>query len=339
MSKRTRYFMTGSALVLALGLGTGLVAYYNGGLKGLMGSRTGPDELAYMPADAVAIAHADVAQIMSSEFRRRLKQMLPSGGEKTALMNETGIDIERDIDSVTAGFDGSADGLKGAVVVVRGRFDVGRIEALVRQRGGNVEEYQGKRLITASGLPGTESGTGCVAFLEPGVLALGDAAAIKRAIDVKASGQNVTHSDPMMGFINEVDPNSTAWIVGRFDALQKAAAMRNLPQQATDQLSMLQWFMVSARVDSGVSGVVRAEARDDQSAENLRDVVRGGLAAGRLIGGKDVKIDALLNSIQMTGTGRTVALTFSVSPDVLDILNGIAGLKQRLTDLKPPPGK
>jgi hypothetical protein len=101
---------------------------------------------------------------------------------------------------------------------------------------------------------------------------------------------------------------------------------------------MLQWFMVSARVDSGVSGVLRAEARDDQAAENLRDVVRGGLAAGRLLGGKDVKVDALLNSIQMTGTGKTVALTFNVPPDVLDIVNGIAGLKH-LTDLKPPSGK
>jgi hypothetical protein len=339
MSKRTRYFMVGSALVLAVGLGTGLVAYYNGGLKGLIGSRAVPEELGYMPADAAAIAHADVAQIMNSEFRQRLKQILPSGEEKNALMTETGIDIEKDIDSVTAGFDASADGPKGAVVVVRGRFDAARIEALIRQHGGTVEEYQGKRLVTAGGLAGVDNATGCVAFLEPGVVALGDVATIKHAIDMKASGQNLTKNDAMMGFISEVEPNSNAWIVGRFDALQKATAMHNLPQQATDQLSMLQWFMVSARVDGGVSGVIRADARDDQSAENLRDVVRGGLAAGRLIAGKDVKVDALLNSIQMSGTGKTVALTFSVSPDVLDIINGIAGLKQHLTDMKPPSVK
>lgn len=338
MSKRTRYFLTGSALVLALGLGTGLVAYYNGGLKGLMGSRTAIDELGYMPADAVAVAHADVAQIMNSEFRQRLKQMMPSGEEKTALLNETGIDIEHDIDSVTAAFDGAADGPKGAVVVVRGRFDAGRIEALIRQHGGTLEEYQGKRLVTAGGLASVGDATGCVAFLEPGVVALGDVNTIKHAIDIKASGQNVTQNSQMMGFIDDVNSNSNAWIVGRVEALQKASAMHNMPQQASDQISMLQWFMVSARVDSGVSGVLRAEARDDQAAENLRDVVRGGLAAGRLLGGKDVKVDALLNSIQMSGTGKTVALTFNVPPDVLDIVNGIAGLKH-LTDLKPPSGK
>ena len=35
MTKSTRYFLIGSAVVVLLGLGTGLVAYYNGGLPGV----------------------------------------------------------------------------------------------------------------------------------------------------------------------------------------------------------------------------------------------------------------------------------------------------------------
>ena len=41
MTKRTRYFMAGAAAVLAVGLCTGLVAYY-GGFPALSASRTGP---------------------------------------------------------------------------------------------------------------------------------------------------------------------------------------------------------------------------------------------------------------------------------------------------------
>jgi len=44
MTKKTRYFLTGSAAVLATGLCTGLVAYYGGGFEPLSAS-TGPNEL------------------------------------------------------------------------------------------------------------------------------------------------------------------------------------------------------------------------------------------------------------------------------------------------------
>ena len=75
----------------------------------------------------------------------------------------------------------------------------------------------------------------------------------------------------------------------------------------------MQWVAVSAHVDGGVSGHLRAEARDDKAAENLRAVVNGAIAAARLVGGKDAKLDALVNSLQMGGTGKNVELGFSVS--------------------------
>ena len=35
MTRGPRFFLAGSAFVVVLGLGTGLVAYYNGGLPGM----------------------------------------------------------------------------------------------------------------------------------------------------------------------------------------------------------------------------------------------------------------------------------------------------------------
>ncbi|MEI6245102.1 MAG: hypothetical protein WCQ64_08645, partial [Acidobacteriota bacterium] len=72
-------------------------------------------------------------------------------------------------------------------------------------------------------------------------------------------------------------------------------------------------------------GSLRAEARDDQSAENLRAVINGGLALARMQMGKDNKLDAIINSLQMTGTGKTVGLSFSLPSDVIDMLSGAAG--------------
>ena len=88
MSKSTRLFLTGAAVVVLLGLGTGLVAYYNGGLPGVR--ETSDEELAYLPANAVAVGYADVRTIMSSEFSQKLRQILPSGEEKEKLQVPVG---------------------------------------------------------------------------------------------------------------------------------------------------------------------------------------------------------------------------------------------------------
>ena len=50
MTTRTRYFVIASLLVLGVGLGTGLVAYYVGFPAGAFASQGGPDELAVRPA-------------------------------------------------------------------------------------------------------------------------------------------------------------------------------------------------------------------------------------------------------------------------------------------------
>ena len=105
MSTRTRSFLIGSALVMTVGLCTGLVAYYNGGVgRGDLPST----ELAYMPADLGVVGYADVRAMMNSEFRQRIKQVLPTGEELERMKTEIGIDIERDIDTVVAGFSGSS---------------------------------------------------------------------------------------------------------------------------------------------------------------------------------------------------------------------------------------
>jgi hypothetical protein len=102
MNKRTRYFVAVASTILVAGLCTGLVAYYSGGLP-LLASRSGaPQDLAYVPADASLVGYADVREIMNSEFRQKLKAAMPTGEGRDEFLQETGIDIERDVTSVLA---------------------------------------------------------------------------------------------------------------------------------------------------------------------------------------------------------------------------------------------
>ena len=67
---------------------------------------------------------------------------------------QTGIDIEQDIDYIVAAVAG-ADPHKGGLIVARGRFNDALLETLAREHGGVSEDYKGKRLVPS---PATEGG-------------------------------------------------------------------------------------------------------------------------------------------------------------------------------------
>src|SRR5688572_10559188 len=313
MTKKTRYFMAGSAAILAAGLFTGLVAYYGGGFQALSAS-TGPDELRFIPADAAVIAYADVNTIMGSELRQRIKQAVPmheKGQEE--FRRETGIDIERDIDYLVAAV---TPGTHSALLVARGNFNPTELERLAVEHGGVPETYKDKRLISKVSDDRAPNG-GTLAFLEPGLVAIGDTATVKRAIDAQLSASSVTSNDEIMTLVSDIEQGNNAWAVGRFDVLTSHA---KLPEQIARQIPPVKWFAAAGHINGGVSGLVRVEANDDQAAENLRDVVRGFLALGRLQSQGDARIAAIANSMQLEGTGTTVQLTFAVPAEVIELV-------------------
>ena len=320
MTKKTRYFLAGSAAVLAAGLGTGLVAYYTGGFQPVSASAVS-NELRYVPADATVVAYADVRAIMDSDLRARLKVAMPMHEQgQREFQAQTGIDIEHDIDYVVASL---TTGLQkpAPLVVARGRFNDTQLEALIREHGGTVEDYKGKRLIVcttnAHGDMPIQTGSVTLAFLEPGLIAIGDTAAVKTSVDAQLAAHSITSNNEMMELVSEIGQSNNAWAVGRFDVL---ASQANLPEQVSSRLPQLKWFAAAGHVNGGLSGSLRAEARDDQSAENLRDVVRGFLGLARMQAQADPRTAALIESLQLTGTGKTVALSFTVPAEVLDMI-------------------
>jgi len=327
MTKKTRYFLAGSAGVLAAGLSIGLVAYYTGGFQPVSASAVST-ELRYVPSDATVVAYADVRAIMDSELRARLKQAMPMHDEKgqQEFQQQTGIDIEHDIDYVVAAMSPKV-GMPvegGGLVVARGRFNDAQLESLAREHGGTVEDYKGKRLVVSPAIHGEAeapvqmNGKSIVlAFLEPGLVAVGDSATVKAAIDAQMSAHSITANDEMMQLVGDIGSGNNAWAVGRFDLL---ASQAKLPEQISRQIPPVKWFAVAGHVNGGLSGTVRAEARDEQSAENLRDVVRGFLALARLQTQADPRTAGLVESLQMTGTGKTVQLSFAVPAEILQMI-------------------
>ena len=314
MTRSTRYFFAGSAAVLAAGLCTGLVAYYGGGFQALSAS-TGPIELRYVPPDAAVIAYADVGAIMNSELRLRIKEAMPmhqQGQEEFA--RETGIDIERDIQYVVAAV---TPGTKSALLVARGNFNFTILENLAVEHGGVVETYREKQLIskTNDSTDGPRGGT--LAFLEPGLVAIGDTDTVKRAIDAQLTAQSIIGNDEMMTFVKDIEAGNNAWAVGRFDVL---TAHAKLPEQIARQIPPVKWFAAAGHINGGISGMVRVEANDDEAAELFRRQVNGALAFGEMVGRSDPRASAVLKTVQMSGTGKTVQLSFTLPGELLQMV-------------------
>jgi hypothetical protein len=304
MTKSTRYFMAGSGAVLAAGLCTGLVAYYGGGFPSVVAS-TLPEELVYVPADAAIVAYADVRGIMDSELRQRLKAVvpIPEKGQQE-FFAKTGIDIEHDIDYVVAAVTPGAAWDTSGLVVARGRFNDAKLESLAREHGAQVQEHRGKRLLVLEHFKGHEAqvpgasvnvapthNSGVLAFLQPGLVAIGNLPGIQRAIDAQMNGQSITSNSEMMDLVKDIERTSNSWAVGRFDLI---ASRANLPEQVARQIPPIKWFAFASQINGGISGRVRVEALDDQSAENLRGIVNGVISLARLQGQNDPKLSTLV---------------------------------------------
>jgi hypothetical protein len=343
MTKRTRYFLIGAVGFLVVGLAVGVVAYY-GGIPGAFAQNAGPRELRYVPKDAVVVAFANVQELMNSQFRQHVKALEPDAKQsgQDELRNATGIDVERDIDYVVAYMTVApgANGEKRGAVLARGRFDVPRIQAFIREKNGVERDYRGKKMFFAPEPPATENdnaspedsamrharSTMAVVFLADNVVGLGSESALKQTIDLEHGQLNVTANDELMKMIGGVD-RGNAWAVGRFDMLTSGA---HLPEQVASQIPPITWFSASGHVNGGMSATLNVEAKDAAAADNLRQVINGFMALARMQAGANSnkpEMAAMLQSIQLGGQDKTVSVSFTLPAQALDLLKGAAPKK------------
>ncbi len=327
MSNKTRYFVAVSGAILAIGLGTGLVASYMGLPVSVFSSAAGPEELQYVPADAAIVAYANVRDVMNSQFRQRFRELEPSSQGKNDFEEKTGLNFEQDIDSVVAAMmpkGNLADKPQEAfLILARGRFEAARLEALAVEHGGEVGDYQGKRVIThhdTDNRNDTPADDMAVGFVEADLIAFGSVNSVRAAIDARRENRNVVSNSEMMRLVNEID-NANAWAVGRFDAI---ASQSGIPSEIQSHIPAIAWFSAAGHVNGGVSGTIKAEAKDEAAAQNLREVIQGVLAVAKMQSGGNPGMKAMADSLMLSGEGKTVALAFAVPSELLDVIEGMA---------------
>ena len=116
---------------------------------------------------------------------------------------------------------------------------------------------------------------------------------------------------------------NNAWAVGRFDVI---ASQASLPAEIAQRMPPIKWFAAAGHINGGISGMLRAEANDEHAADLLRRQISGLLALGEMVAGTDPKAAVFTKSLQMSGSGKTVALSFTVPAELLQLLPQAAGV-------------
>jgi hypothetical protein len=214
---------------------------------------------------------------------------------------------------------------KGVLILARGRgpFDRGRLEALALEHNGQIEDYNGKRLL----IHRTESGHSdmAIGFLEDDLIALGAYEAIKKSIDANGGHNVVSTNADIMRQIGELDA-SNAWAVGRFDAIANNA---HVPAEVQAYLPAIHSFSAATHINGGVSGIFKAEARDEESAKNMRDVLNGFLALAKMHAGSKPELKGMVDSLQLSGDGKNVAVSFMLPTELFDALEQLKQLERQ----------
>jgi hypothetical protein len=347
MAAKTRFFLMALLLGLGVSLGTGLIANYVGfpGISVLNDDSSAA--LRYVPREVSFVAYANLREVLTSNVRRIVHERASvSEDGRREFQAETGINLETDVDvivgCVAPAVANAPDPSSGSgMVLARGRFDEVKIESVLRKNGRRVEIYRNHRLMlgqdrSSGPVPDApaeqDAGTRnhpsadreiALVFLEPGLAAAGSPALVRTAIDLKAGvGESVSANDQLIREIRTLD-SGNVWAVGRLDAL---GAQAPLAQPVAAEFPVITWVAASGHVDdSGIRGVLRADARDEEAANSLRDTLRGLMLLGRMQANSHSELQPLLQSLELGGSGRTVSLSFDLPAQALDAFASSAG--------------
>ena len=145
-----------------------------------------------------------------------------------------------------------------------------------------------------------------------------------------AGGNNVLANAELMRLVAGMSGESM-WAVGRFDAL---SAQATLPTEVSERIPPINWFSASGRVNGGLQAVVKAEAKDEQAANNLRDIVRGFVALAKMQTSNKPGVQAMMPDVQLSGEGKEVAISFAVTNEMLDAFEAARAMGEQIKKLE-----
>jgi len=330
----------------------GAISFFVYHRRGASSSSDRDDLLERMPADAVAVVFADVAELRSAPFVAKLFAWAPQpepDEDYARFLNETGFLYERDLDRLAIAFEKTGQD-SAFFAVADGRFDRQKISALTN-KSGTVEKRGGREIFS---IPENGAKKIYLTFLRNDRIAITDRADLGQSL----GGNNQSANGPQEWRSRfERLGGSPVFAVIRQDAAPGEALTEQAPgdlssPQLSTVLDQLQWITVAGKPDNDRLHVVaEGESSSEDTARQLADLLSGVLALAAA-GLNDAKtrqqLDpslreaylALLKSADVSkidrGDTKAVRLVFEITPAFLESARRASLAPTALP--KPAPG-
>jgi hypothetical protein len=276
--------------------------------------------LKLLPPETEGIAFVDVAGLRGAPLFNELflSKLPPFPRGLTEFAQATGLEPQRDVDSVTVARTGEHAG----VVLVRARYDKFKVEQYIKDKADKIgsETYLGRVIYTEDeshrGVPSSGESSGGVSFIDNLIVA-GSLASVKQVIDrMAAPSQSVVDNADLMKQVRTIEAGNQVWAAGRFDT-----KMFGLPGAAPEKLgevaSALNAGTYQMRIDQDVHAKATGSFNSPEMAKAASDTLRGLLAMGKLQFAQEPTLTRLLDGASVEFNGQTLMVTFNASGDVI----------------------
>ena len=287
--------------------------------------------LSVVPADAATVGLIRLDDVRSGPLGSRLfDDMNRAGadGELTALIEETGLRPDRDIDALV--FAATPRGLTGEsdfLVAMTGRFEPARLAAAIQKRGA-VARNAGATSYWLADHDSADSKSAAVWFASSDLTIAGTEPAVLRAIaDVAKGGSSFIAGSSLAMDLRRVDPVAAGWLLVDVQrSARLASAKPDVPENApfnaaalAQNLKKVSTIAVWAREasDEVVFGATAVSA-DAETRSLIEDLLRGATAAWRMAAQeKRPELVSVIRGFKVSDGGDAVSISGSLPSELV----------------------
>ncbi|MCX6553690.1 MAG: hypothetical protein NTZ12_01545 [Candidatus Aminicenantes bacterium] len=264
-------------------------------------------------------------------------------------VQKTGIDLKKDVYSVTAGIYGELGGEAPRVVgFVNLKYDKEKVLGLLRQNNVIVaeENYRGLGLYTLKGEESVKDGLRTLSqegsqkearlvFLNAYNIIIGTEAQVKLAVDLaQGSGASIFKNGAMMKYVDKLKKDTMLWLViGNIpDKYKNAPAGGMMPVDLSKAEAFIGYLDYKGKIFSGEFQLL---SNNPEGNKQVVDMLNGLKALGAMGSAKEPELGQLLNGIQLSASADAIKLAFSLPEELMNKLSDKA--KDKAKNMMPPP--
>lgn len=226
-----------------------------------------PELEALVPGDTVVVLGVNLSSIRDTATYQKLLSRVPLP-QLDAFTRETGLDPQKDLSEFLFCSNG-----KSALLLVRGKFGIGDLEARLKSKGIVPSNYKGHELFGANG--------GAVTFLSDSTAAAGTSAEIHALID-QPGGRGLP--PPLRDLLRTLPAGDQLYaaLTGGIENLNLPLPREGNLGNVLQALRSVETATVGMDLSKGIDGVAVVNCSTERDAKFIHDMIRGLVGFGRL---------------------------------------------------------